>query len=68
MTCPSDLTLNDPRAIINVIKTFIDRCHLSWLSPIPSIRQETCNAYFRNDPVKYDLNIQCSKETTNKML
>ncbi len=28
----------------------------SWLSQIPSFRQETRQAYYRNDPVKYDLN------------
>jgi hypothetical protein len=27
----------------------------SWLSQIPSFRQETCQAHYRNDPVKYDL-------------
>ncbi len=30
----------------------------SWLSQIPSFRQETCQAYYRNDPVKYDLDLQ----------
>ncbi len=29
----------------------------SWLSQIPSFRQETCQTYYTNDPVKYDLNL-----------
>jgi hypothetical protein len=56
----------DTRAIINAALT---NCWLtmafhaldkpcvssSWLSQIPSFRQETCQAFYRNDPVKYDL-------------
>ena len=27
----------------------------SWLSKVTSFRQETCQSYYRNDPVKYNL-------------
>jgi hypothetical protein len=56
----------DTRAIINAALTIcwlalpfhaLDKpcVSSSWLSQIPSFRQETCQAYYRNDPVKYDL-------------
>ncbi len=65
MTCPSCIH-KDPRAIINEAKAnashslpfhALDKpcVSSSWLSQIPSFRQETCQAYYRNDPVKYDL-------------
>ena len=65
MTCPTGIAI-DPRAIINVAVAITGCCSLftlwtghvtssSWLSQIPSFRQETCHAYYRNDPVKYDL-------------
>ncbi len=54
-------------AIINVLSTISqqapfhaqDKQHdsSSWFSQIPSFRQETCHAYYRNDPVKYDLGL-----------
>ncbi len=78
MNCPSGLKLNDPRAIINATKTIcgslppfhaLDKpcVSSSWLSQIPSFRQETCQAYYRNDTVKYDLIMRFSKETSIKM-
>ena len=66
MTCPSGFT-SDSRAIINAAKAIASNSlpfhaldkpcvSSSWLSQIPSFRQETCQAYYRNNPVKYDLN------------
>jgi hypothetical protein len=65
-----DLSFGNPgdtRAIINAALTnywltlpfhALDKpcVSSSWLSQIPSFRQETCQAHYRNDPVKYDLN------------
>ena len=30
----------------------------SWLSKVSSFRQETCQSYYRNDPVKYNLGLK----------
>jgi hypothetical protein len=64
MTCPSAIW-RDLRAIINAALAIAGlRClfalwtsHVSssWLNQIPSFKQETCQANYRNEPVKYDL-------------
>ena len=35
----------------------------SWTGTAPNFRQEICQSNYRNDPVKYDLNIQSSLRT-----
>ncbi len=52
---PSDHQRNDHHDWIALPFHALDKPCVSWLSQIPSFRQETCQAYYRNDPVKYDL-------------
>ncbi len=58
---PSDHQCNSPHCwILSPFHALDKPCiSSSWLSQIPSFRQETCQAYYRNDPVKYDLAVVC---------
>ncbi len=75
----SSVSHNGSRAIINVLIVLREQSEpfhtldkpcdsSSWLSQVPSFRQETCQAYYRNDPVKYDLSVSsaCSVTKTSR--